>query len=349
MKLTLLVPIILISLFILFFLWASFPWKLNPQVLHDEIKNAQISFESEGSTLNVLTWNISYAYGLGSEGTEEYVPQTPEHYEKNLLSIAETIERKNVDIVFLQEIDFYAARSHYQDQLSFLQSNTQLKNSARALSWQANYVPHPLGDFSAHFGKVFSGGAILSRWPILENKVYLLEKPKSKAWWYNLFYLYRYVQVATIEVMGKKIKVANLHLEAFDSQNKNEQAQFLIELVKNERFDILAGDFNTLPLGALKRSGFDNPLDDYDYDKTPEVLKEMELLEVVDTTTYQMNESLWFTFPSNRPDRRLDYIYYDKEWNLLNLEITYPARPEVSDHLPVSASFKLFQPQFIQD
>lgn len=349
MKLTVLLIFMIISVFVVLFLWASFPWRLSPYVFHDEIKNAEESFETEGSNLNVLTWNISYAYGLGSEGTADYVPQSASHYEKNLLGIADTIKRRNADIVFLQEIDFYAARSHHQDQLSFLRANTQLKNSARALSWQANYVPHPLSHLSAHFGKVYSGGGILSRWPILENKVYLLEKPKSKAWWYNLFYLYRYIQVVTIDIMGKKIKVANLHLEAFDSQNKNEQAQFLMKLVKSEKFDILAGDFNTLPLGALKRSGFTNPLDDYDYDKTPEILKEIDMDEVVDATTYQMNENLWFTFPSDRPDRRLDYIYYAKEWNLLNKEITYPSRPEISDHLPVSASFKLFQPQFIQD
>ena len=349
MKIPLLVAFTFFTVLIILFLWASYPWKLTSYDFQDEIKNTGALSDIKGSTLNVMTWNISYAYGLGSEGTAGYSPQSSSHHEKNLLGIAETIKRKQSDIVFLQEVDFYSARSHYQDQISFLCANTQLKNSARALSWQANYVPHPLEDFSSHFGKVYSGGAVISRWPIVENRVYLLEKPKSKAWWYNLFYLYRYVQVVTIDVLGKKIKVANLHLEAFDSQNKNEQALFLLQLMKSEKVDILAGDFNTLPLGALKRSGFSNPLDDYDYDKTPEILKALPLKEIVDPTTYQMDENIWFTFPSDKPDRRLDYIYYAESWNLLNKEVTYPSRSEISDHLPVSASFKLFDPQFIQD
>jgi endonuclease/exonuclease/phosphatase family metal-dependent hydrolase len=70
---------------------------------------------------------------------------------------------------------------------------------------------------------------------------------------------------------------------------------------------------------------------------------------VVDPIHYQMSEAQWFTFPSLNPDRRLDYIYYSSPWNLLNTQIVHPSRPQVSDHLPVSASFKLFNPEFIRD
>ncbi len=349
MKILILSALCFLSFFIIFFLWATYPWKLSAYQTDDEITNGPVLNTKTPSALNVLTWNISYAYGIGSEGGDDYKTQTREYFESNLNAIAETINRNESDIVFLQEIDFNAARTHLQDQLGFLREKTNLKNSARALSWQANYVPHPLGQLSDHFGKVHSGGGILSRWPILENKIYLLEKPQSKAWWYNLFYLYRYIQVVTIDVMGKKIKIANLHLEAFDYTNKSEQAQFLIELLKSHKIDILAGDFNTLPIDAMKRSGFTNPADDYEYDKTPKLLVQLPLKEVVDPIHYKMNEAQWFTFPSVQPDRRLDYIYYSGEWNLLKTQIAQPSRPEVSDHLPVSASFKLFDPEFIQD
>lgn len=349
MKIVLLTFVSLFGVFILFFLWASYPWKLQAFERSDEIKAGPVPAQSQPTALNILTWNISYAYGLGSEGGDDYRQQTREHFEANLRVMAETITRAESDVVFLQEIDFYAARTLYQDQLEFLRQQTPLKFSARALSWQANYVPHPLNQPADHFGKVYSGGGILSRWPILSNQVYLLEKPASKAWWYNLFYLYRYIQIVTLDVSGKKIKVANLHLEAFDYNNKREQAKFLLELLKTEKIDILAGDFNTLPVGALKRSGFANPLDDYENDQTPKLLEKLTLREVVDPTHYQMNEAQWFTFPSINPDRRLDYIYYSKEWNLLKTQIISPSRPEVSDHLPMSASFKLFNPEFIRD
>ncbi len=349
MKILLLTLLSFFGVFILFFLWASYPWQLSALSRNDEIKNGPVSSQSAPSALNVLTWNISYAYGIGSEGGEDYQKQSPQHFEANLSAIAETINRFESDVVFIQEIDFFAARTHFQDQLEFLRQKTNLKNSARVLSWEANYIPHPLAQWGDHFGKVSSGGGILSRWPVLENKVYLLDKPDSKAWWYNLFYLYRYIQIVTLDVVGKKIKIANLHLEAFDYNNKSEQAKFLLQLLALEKIDMLAGDFNTLPLDALKRSGFANPADDYEYDKTPKLLEKLPLKEVVDPTHYKMNEAQWFTFPSINPDRRLDYIYYSAEWNLLKTQIIYPSRPEVSDHLPVSASFKLFDPEFIRD
>ena len=349
MKILLLSLISFFGVFLFFFLWASYPWQISAFERQDEIKSGPLPSQSAPTALNILTWNISYAYGMGSEGDESYRQQTREHFEANLSAMADTIKQQESDVVFLQEIDFYSARTHYQDQLEALRVKTSLNFSARALSWQSNYVPHPPLNFTHHFGKVFSGGGVLSRWPIIDNKVYMLEKPASKAWWYNLFYLYRYIQVVTIDISGKKIKVANLHLEAFDYTNKSEQAKFLLKLLETEKIDILAGDFNTLPAGALKRSGFANPADDYEYDKTPKLLAKLPLREVVDPTHYQMNESQWFTFPSINPDRRLDYIYYSSQWNLLKTQIVHPSRPEVSDHLPVSASFKLFNPEFIRD
>jgi endonuclease/exonuclease/phosphatase family metal-dependent hydrolase len=348
------IGVLLLSLASIFiaFAWASFPWRLKPYTAHDEIINKSLVDESlldPPATMTVLTWNLSFAYGLGSEGTDEYLPQTKEHFEKNLELIAQAISASNADVVVLQEIDFHSSRSHGIDQLKYLLDKTDLKYGARADSWVSNYVPHPLTPLAHHFGKVRSGGAVLSRWPITENKVYLLEKPQSKAWWYNLFYLYRYVQMVTIDVVAEKIKVANVHLEAFDIPNKELHATRVVEIANKEQIDFVMGDFNMLPQGALKKSGFDNPMDDYESDKSFLLLSALPHQEIVEHSSYLQREEAWFTFPSNKPDRRLDYIFHLKSWPLISAEIYRPLKAEVSDHLPIKAIFKLFDPKFIRD
>ena len=66
MKIVLLTFVSLFGVFILFFLWASYPWKLQAFERSDEIKAGPVPAQSQPTALNILTWNISYAYGLGS-------------------------------------------------------------------------------------------------------------------------------------------------------------------------------------------------------------------------------------------------------------------------------------------
>jgi len=301
------------------------------------------------STLTVVSWNMAYAYGIGSEGGSDYVPKDEAHFRQNLTRIAQVIRASEADLVFLQEIDFGAARSHRIDQLAELAALTGLGHYARARSWVANYIPFPFAPLGHHFGKMDSGGAVLSRWPITKNRVELLAKPTSKAWWYNLFYLYRYFQRVTIEVEDRHLKVLNLHLEAFDQQAREAQARRLVEVAKAEKVDLIAGDFNMLPAGALKRSGFGNPADVYESDLSYEILRQLPHQEIVNEVSYRANEGAWFTFPSNLPDRRLDYIYHLPKRALIRAEVIDSTHPEVSDHLPLKAVFKLFDPEFIRD
>ena len=75
----------------------------------------------------------------------------------------------------------------------------------------------------------------------------------------------------------------------------------------------------------------------------------MDYKEAVDLASYQLKEDIWFTFPSIRPDRRLDYIFFKDEWTLIQAEVVGGPHAEVSDHLPLKATFKFFEPEFIRD
>jgi len=188
---------------------------------------------------------------------------------------------------------------------------------------------------------MLSGGAILSRYPLSDHEVTLLNKPASSPWWYNLFYLHRYFQKVTVEVGNKKFNVINLHLEAFDKDNRMDQIRDLVQKIKDEDIDFVAGDFNMLPTSAAKRSKFFND-DDYENDQSFDLMTESGLLEVVPDEIYVKDESLFFTFPAWAPDRRLDYIFYKTGHKMMKAEVLPSA---LSDHLPLRASFQIDSPR----
>ncbi len=338
--------------FLLFFVWATYPWDLNPRVeqgLIGQEKTGGAEILERPTTLTLMSWNMGYAYGIGSEGTADYEPRDKNFYDQSLNHVADTVKLSGADVVFLQEVDFDASRSQNQNQLQLLSQKTGLYYWAQAESWRSQYVPFPYWPFNRQFGGMSSGGGVLSRWPIIKNEVHLLTKPTSKAWWYNLFYLYRYFQVVTVKVHNREVKVVNLHLEAFDHATKDNQARELVAYAKKNKVDFIAGDFNMLPEGAMKRSGFSNPADVYWDDKAYVILKDLPLTEVVEHGAYLQKEETWFTFPSNRPDRRLDYIYHSPTWSFMGAEVFQGPHSEASDHLPIKATFKFFEPEFIRD
>jgi endonuclease/exonuclease/phosphatase family metal-dependent hydrolase len=352
MKVLMVVGLCLLAPVLIFFVWATYPWELSPRwesgLIGVERTGVSDSIERP-TTLTLMSWNMAYAYGMGSEGTPDYTPRDKSFYEQNLGRISDAVKLAGADVVFLQEIDFASSRSHHIDQLKVLAQKTGLKHWARAESWRTQYVPFPYWPFNRQFGGMLSGGAMLSRWPIVKNEVHLLTKPTAKAWWYNLFYLYRYFQVVTIKVHGREMKLVNLHLEAFDHATKDAQARDLVDYAKKTKLDFIAGDFNMLPEGAMKRSGFANPADVYWEDKSYTILKALPLTEIVEHGAYLQKEENWFTFPSVRPDRRLDYIYHAPGWSFMSAEVVSGAHASASDHLPIKATFKLFDPEFIRD
>jgi endonuclease/exonuclease/phosphatase family metal-dependent hydrolase len=246
------------------------------------------------------------------------------------------------DVVLLQEIDFDSSRSQNIDQAQYLAKHANYPYVAEAVSWDANYIPFPYWPFSRHFGGMKSGGAILSKYPILDQKITLLEKPMSQPWWYNLFYLHRYYQQVSIQFGDKVYKFVNLHLEAFDKKNREAQVKDLVNLIADEKIDVVTGDFNMVPTEATKKSKFFND-DDYENDSSFDLMSKSGLSEVIPQDIYMKDEALYFTFPASKPDRRLDYIFFKSRLKMMKAEVLPSA---LSDHLPLRAIFQIGSPNF---
>lgn len=336
--------VLLLSL-ILFIGWASHPWSLGASKVPGEIQTIEVDgmadFEERPSVIKIMTWNLSWLYGEGSEGPG-YEFREKSIYDEKMRKLIQEIKDRNPDVICLQEIDFHSHRTHYVNQAVTLAKAAGFPYVAMAPSWVSNYIPFPYWPLSRNFGPMISGGAVLSKYPILSQDVTLLKKPLSNPWWYNLFYLHRYFQKVSIEFGDKKFSLINLHLEAFDKEDRKEQIQDLLGIVKNEKIDFVAGDFNMLPKNATKRRRFFND-DDYENDPSADLMQTSGLLEVIPDAIYDKDEGRYFTFPAWKPDRRLDYIFYRSGLKMMKAEIFTSA---LSDHLPLKASFQIDSPRF---
>ncbi|MBN2210136.1 MAG: endonuclease/exonuclease/phosphatase family protein [Sedimentisphaerales bacterium] len=284
---------------------------------------------SPTDALTVMTWNIAWAYGAGSEGTG-YEPRSREEMLERVEAIGEVIRDNKVDVVLLQEVDFDSSRSGRMDQLAELARVSGLRYGAYALSWKANYVPFPYWPPRRHFGRMRSGGAVLSRFPITNNIVFLHSKPDANSRIYNLFYLFRYMQRVSITIGDRKIQVVNNHLEAFDRTNRQQQAITAVNLLEQDALCIFGGDFNALPPEA--RQGHSR--DDYGGDNTIEKLRDVPYLhDVTDLDDYQNNYDAWRTFPADKPELKLDYLFVSDGFTVESAQVI-PA-DQWSDHLPI--------------
>ncbi len=325
--------------------WAGHPWSLNQIIARPEISHVEpadmMDVEERPSVIKIMTWNISFLYGEGSEGPG-YEYRDKKFFEDKLELLVRQIKEANPDILCLQEIDFDSHRSHNINQAQILAQKAGYPYVAQAVSWESNYIPFPYWPISRNFGSMKSGGAILSKYPILSHEVTLLQKPQGNPWWYNVFYLHRYLQKVSIQLGEKTFNVINLHLEAFDKVDRLSQIKLLSDKVKNENINLVTGDFNMVPTGATKKSKFFNT-DEYENDASFEVMNKSGMQEVIPEEIYLKDENQYFTFPAWNPDRRLDYIFYQPELKMMKAEILPSA---LSDHLPLRASFQIDSPRF---
>lgn len=329
-----------------FVAWSGLPWSISETKLQKEIIDLEpddlFEIEEHPSVIKIMTWNLGFLYGKGSEG-EGYEHREKSFYQERLDGLVKQVKEWGPDIIFFQEIDFDSARSHEINQARYVAQKAGYPYVVEAVSWNANYIPFPYWPLKKHWGSMSSGGAILSRYPIIEHEVTLLRKPRSQAWWYNIFYPHRYFQSVTLEVGEDRLKLMNLHLEAFDKENRQEQIRQLAKAINENDLDIVAGDFNMLPMSATKRSRFKEGRDDYENDPSRQLMDVSGLLEVIPEEIYEKDEPSYFTFPAWEPDRRLDYIFYRPSLKMMKAEVLSSA---LSDHLPLRATFQIASPKF---
>jgi endonuclease/exonuclease/phosphatase family metal-dependent hydrolase len=263
-------------------------------------------------------------------------------FQNNLKNFITVLNREKPDIIAFQEIDYHSNRSHYIDQLETIARRSKYPFTTRAINWDKRYVPFPYWPPSAHFGKVLSGQAVISHYPLQSSQRIVLDKPANKPFYYRVFYLDRLIQIAKIRIGSAILVTLNVHLEAFEQKTRENQARKVLRVYRSykDQFPVLLmGDFNSIPPKATQKGAFsDEPETDFSTDKTMEIfMQEKSLKAAMVSSPANFPETETFTFPSDNPSRKLDYIFYNHQ-KIVCLN-AYVVNLDSSDHLPVVMEF----------
>jgi endonuclease/exonuclease/phosphatase family metal-dependent hydrolase len=315
-------------------------------------------------TLLVMTWNIRFGAGRTpwfGDGCGDRVIFSEGEIVRSLSGIAREINRLRPDILLLQEVDVRSKRSAYIDQVQWLLDHTYFDYASYASMWEAQVVP------SDGLGRINTGQAVLSRWPITESERIQLPLRGDQDALTRYFYLRRCILKTLIAPPGAEAFYAlDVHLDAFSTDGTKKRQ---IDRVKEE-LDNLAGsgaafvaggDFNLIPPGSdstdfciedecpgesFHRPG-DNPLHKEGSYFTPEVTWLQALYDAyapsVPLEKYLADQERYFTSTPDRNgfwNRKIDHLFTNSAWVPAS-DSTHRDILDLSDHVPVSARWRL--------
>jgi endonuclease/exonuclease/phosphatase family metal-dependent hydrolase len=202
-------------------------------------------------TLRVLTWNIH------SEDPDR---------------LAEAIEASGADVVALQEVDAYRARSGCRHQA--FEVAERLGMHARL---GANLRS---GEECGNGRQALYGDAVLSRYPILEWGHTLLPNQGGER---------RGLLETLLDVDGRRVRVVSTHLEYASGSERKAQAEALVEhLQSSAEPTVVMGDLN----GEPDDSGL------------------APLRDAFTDAWEAAGDGDGFTNPARAPHRRIDYVFF---------------------------------------
>jgi endonuclease/exonuclease/phosphatase family metal-dependent hydrolase len=216
----------------------------------------------------------------------------------NLARIAALLDTLRADIVLLQEVDRRTARSGGVDQAAVLAEAAGL---------------HAVFGRSIDFGGGEYGNAILSRWPVLASRVVPLDSLLPAALLADVQEARTLLHVV-VETPGGVLHVANTHLD-HRATSTVRQPQALA---------LLAYLADAVPPGAPLVLGGD-------LNATPNAIEVRALGARFTDAWTACGVGPGFTFRTDQPDRRIDYVLLSDASCATARVIDRP----LSDHLPV--------------
>jgi endonuclease/exonuclease/phosphatase family metal-dependent hydrolase len=322
---------LVLLVFVGFFLWAS-SGRLPEDALAQTTRYAAAPDTTAPDTLTVTTYNIGYLSGMTNNRP---VVRPDSFLAGNLTQALALLRTADPDLIGFQEIDYGAARSGDVHQLDTIGARLGYAAAAQAVNWDERYLPFPYGRPAVHFGRVVSGQAVLSRFSVRQHARIVLARP-PQSFLRDAFYLDRLAQVALLALGDRPLAVINVHLEAFHTPTREQQARTVNRLYDRLAAQglpvLLLGDFNS-PLPDAAREATE------DADRTMRILlADTALRPVAPDTGAQAQPG---TYPADAPTRTIDHIFYSPaHFSVADRRVQCGAPSPPSDHCAVTASFR---------
>jgi len=262
---------------------------------------AQSCSQEKPVTIKVLSYNIHYGVGMDSK--------------KDLVRIAEVINRTAPDIVGLQEVSDSTMTSilgelTYMNGVFGASTEKETPNLYRLLG-----IPVPKS-------QLFYGDAILTKHPI--KYIGNLSIPSASSSRYEAMC----VDVDLSRIYGKEVSVrlVNTHFDYLETIGSELARKAAVEVIETAFFHdtirrpaLLTGDLNATPQS--------DP---------------MKLLQKMGWVYENLNKNL-HTVPTVMPDKQIDYILFrpKQRWRVVDIQII--DEPVASDHLPILMTLELLK------
>jgi endonuclease/exonuclease/phosphatase family metal-dependent hydrolase len=311
-------------------------------------------------TLEVMTWNLKFGGGridFFFDCFGDRVVMTPDEVHEHLEGMAAFIRAAQPDILLVQEIDVDSKRSAFIDQVQWVLDHTEFQYALYTPQWKASYIP------SDGLGRMNSGLAIFSRWPLSEGRRIALPLIGEQSRLVQYFYLKRCLQACVVDIHGQKITLLNTHTAAYAQDGtKKKQLDIIIEYLQSmdsrgEDF-IFAGDLNALPPGTTQTKGFPDskcPPGEFeadDYSAETDWLSPFyeHFASAVPLPNYQLDNTPYFTHTvdgNGTWNRKLDYLFTNGTFvdashvTYQSLEVGGFDTFGLSDHCPLSVKYLL--------
>jgi endonuclease/exonuclease/phosphatase family metal-dependent hydrolase len=235
--------------------------------------NNFIECECRGESMleiKVMTFNIHHGKGMDNRA--------------DLFRIAELIDKCDVDIVGLNEVDrHFSKRSLYEDQIGWL---------ANQLDMDYAFSPS-ITIKSKHLSKIRQyGNALLSRYPIISKKSHVFN-------YISGFIEGRSLLEATIRINNQLFQINVTHLSLNPFLHKKQTDFIVSQLHTYSHPTIIMGDWNMKPGSRGWR-------------KLTDTLQDAWLIG---------GKGVGYTFPSFRPRSRLDYIFVSHDLKIVDAEV----------------------------
>ncbi len=212
---------------------------------------------------------------------------------------ADSIKKFGADVCGLNEVRNKGVREDYADQTGIIADRIGFNGYfAEAIKFHNGDDPY--------------GNALVSRYPIKSAETIIIPEPEVKI--EGRRYETRCVLNALLDVDGKELRVLVCHMGLTSYEQKDAVKVICSILDSTDTPTVAMGDFNLLP---------ENPI--------LEPLRE----RMKDTDAYAEAPGA-FTFRSDNPMRKIDYIFFRG----LECRSTRTIAEIVSDHFPIIADFE---------
>ncbi len=269
--------------------------------------------------LRVGCYNIAHGRG-GRYGATDWEGGNKAEKIERLKQIAQLLKNHQLDVVVLNEVDFASIWSGHVDQ-------------AHVIAEEAGYpyiVEQRNLDMAVPFVSIRFGNAILSKYPV--SGTTFLDYPNPSEFVELFSGGYKEGVAAVIDLPdSSQIQVVAVHLCVSSEAIRVASARMMLDLQQQSTIPTIAlGDFNSTARGYRVFQ------EDADGNNAIDLLAASPQF-----TTLPQGLPLdpkHLTFPSEKPDRIIDWIFTSPPWQIQNKEVL---TSDLSDHLPVIAELTM--------